>query len=100
MSDRMMTGKTVVITGATSGLGRVAAGRLAQLGARLVLVARNRAKAEAMVMPLRKKHPALEAEILIADLSSLGEVRKLAAELPDAAPRIDVLINNAGAIFM
>jgi len=94
-----MTGKTVVITGATSGLGSVAALRLAQLGARLVLVARNMAKAEAMAQQLRDRHPGLEAGIQIADLSSLAEIRKLAAELPRAAPRIDVLINNAGAIF-
>ncbi|MGA3306481.1 MAG: SDR family NAD(P)-dependent oxidoreductase, partial [Stellaceae bacterium] len=94
-----MTGKTVVITGATSGLGLVASGRLAGLGARLVLVARNRAKAEAMLRQLREKTPSLEAEILIADLSRRDEVRELAAELPRAAPRIDVLINNAGAIF-
>jgi len=94
-----MTGKTVVITGATSGLGLVASGRLAGLGARLVLVARNRAKAEAMLRQLRDKTPSLEAEILIADLLRRDEVRKLAAELPRAAPRIDVLINNAGAIF-
>jgi len=94
-----MTGKNVVITGATSGLGLVASGRLARLGARLVLVARNRAKAEAMLRQLREKTPLLEAEILIADLSRLDEVRKLAAELPKAAPRIDVLVNNAGAIF-
>jgi len=94
-----MTGKTVVITGATSGLGLVASGRLAGLGARLVLVARDRAKAEAMLRQLRDKTPSLEAEILIADLSRRDEVCKLAAELPRAAPRIDVLINNAGAIF-
>ncbi len=99
MSDGMMTGKTVVITGATSGLGSVASARLAQLGARLVLVARNREKAEAMARQLRDRHPGLEAEILLADLSSLAEVRKLAAALPKAAPRIDVLVNNAGAIF-
>ena len=99
MSDGNMTGKTVVITGATSGLGLVASGRLAGLGARLVLVARNRAKAEAMLRQLRDKTPSLEAEILIADLSRRDEVCKLAAELPRAAPRIDVLINNAGAIF-
>lgn len=99
MSDGMMTGKTVVITGATSGLGSVAAARLAQLGARLVLVARNREKAEAMTRRLRDRHPGLEAGILLADLSSLAELRRLAAALPEAAPRIDVLINNAGAIF-
>src|ERR1700691_1425008 len=99
MSDGNMTGKTVVITGATSGLGLMASGRLAGLGARLVLVARNRAKAEAMLRQLRDKTPSLEAEILIADLSRRDEVRKLATELLRAAPRIDVLINNAGAIF-
>jgi NAD(P)-dependent dehydrogenase (short-subunit alcohol dehydrogenase family) len=99
MSGGMMTGKTVVITGATSGLGSVAAGRLAELGANLILVARDRTKAEAMAMLLRNKHPGLEAEIHIADLFSLSQVRRLAAELLKAAPRIDVLINNAGAIF-
>ncbi len=94
-----MTGKTVVITGATSGLGSVAAARLAELGAKLILVARDRAKAEAMAIQLRDKHPGLDAEIHIADLFSLGQVRRLAADLLKAAPRIDVLINNAGAIF-
>src|SRR5208282_301333 len=99
MSGGIMTGKTIIITGATSGLGFVAAGRLAEFGARLVLVARNRDKAEAMLRQLREKHPGLEAQIQIADLSSLGELRRLAAALLQAAPRIDVLINNAGAIF-
>ncbi len=94
-----MTGKTVVITGATSGLGSVAAARLAELGAKLILVARDRAKAEAMAIQLRDKHPGLDADIHIADLFSLGQVRRLAADLLKAAPRIDVLINNAGAIF-
>jgi len=94
-----MTGKTVVITGATSGLGSVAAGRMAELGAKLILVARDRAKAEAMAILLRDQHPGLDAEIHIADLFSLGQVRRLAADLLKAAPRIDVLINNAGAIF-
>ncbi len=94
-----MTGKTVVITGATSGLGSVAAGRMAELGAKLILVARDRAKAEAMAIQLRDKHPGLDADIHIADLFSLGQVRRLAADLLKAAPRIDVLINNAGAIF-
>ncbi|MGO9786417.1 MAG: SDR family oxidoreductase [Stellaceae bacterium] len=99
MSGGIMTGKTVVITGATSGLGSVAAARLAELGAKLILVARDRAKAEAMAIQLRDKHPGLDADIHIADLFSLGQVRRLAADLLKAAPRIDVLINNAGAIF-
>jgi len=48
---------------------------------------------------LRAQHPGLDAKLLIADLSSLADIRRLAVELPKAAPRIDVLINNAGAIF-
>jgi len=99
MSGGIMTGRIVALTGATSGLRRVAAWRLAALGAHLVLVARNRAKGEILLQQLRDKHPGIDAKLLIADLSSLDAVRKLAAELPKAAPRIDVLINNAGAIF-
>ena len=99
MSGGIMTGRIVALTGATSGLGRVAAWRLAALGAHLVLVARNRAKGEILLQQLRDKHPGIDAKLLIADLSSLDAVRKLAAELPKAAPRVDVLINNAGAIF-
>ena len=69
------------------------------MGAKLILVARDRAKAEAMAILLRDQHPGLDADIHIADLFSLGQVRRLAADLLKAAPRIDVLINNAGAIF-
>jgi NAD(P)-dependent dehydrogenase (short-subunit alcohol dehydrogenase family) len=99
MSGENMTGRIVAITGASSGLGRVAAGRLAAMGAQLLLVARNRAKGEILLRQLRDKHPGIGAKLLIADLSSLGAVRQLAAELTEAAPRLDALINNAGAIF-
>lgn len=101
MSDgaRDMKGKTVVVTGATSGIGRVATERLAALGARLVLVGRNRAKGAAFLGNLRADHPGIDVQIHYADLSSLTEILRLAPALLAAAPRIDVLLNNAGAIF-
>jgi len=93
-----LDGKVCVITGATSGIGRAAAEKLALAGARLVLVGRDRAKGEETVERLKALRPGCEASVLTADLARLAEVRRLAAELA-ALPRIDVLINNAGAIF-
>lgn len=88
-----LRGKLVLVTGATSGIGLVASERLAQQGARLVLVGRDQAKGE---MALRR----VGAEAVhYADLSNLTEVRRLGTELLDAYPRIDVLVNNAGALF-
>lgn len=88
-----MDGKTVVITGATSGLGRAAAERLDELGADLVIVGRNPNKLERVQAELGGR-PALEQ----CDLSSLAETRDLAQRLSKRS-RIDVLINNAGAMF-
>jgi NAD(P)-dependent dehydrogenase (short-subunit alcohol dehydrogenase family) len=92
-------GKTIVITGATSGIGFETAGQLARQGARLVLVGRDRAKGEAAVASLRRRAPSLDVQVFYADLSLLAEQRRLAAQLDEALPRIDVLINNAGAFF-
>ena len=94
-----MQGKVVVMSGATSGIGEVAAVRLATLGARLVLVARDRARGEATLARLRAAAPDLGHVVRYADLSALGEARRVAAEIAAAEPRIDVLVNNAGAIF-
>jgi NAD(P)-dependent dehydrogenase (short-subunit alcohol dehydrogenase family) len=94
-----MKGKTCVITGATDGIGLEAGTRLGAQGARLVLVGRNRAKGEAALAHLRARVPGVVAEMLYADLSEQGEIRRLGSALLDAAPRIDVLINNAGAFF-
>lgn len=94
-----IAGKTVVITGATSGIGLATAEQLAELGARLVLVGRDPAKGEAALARLRRRAPSVEAQIHYADLSLLAEQRRLASVLNDALPRIDVLINNAGAFF-
>lgn len=94
-----MRGKTCVITGATSGIGLETAKRLAALGARLVLVGRNRDKGNAAVAWLRAEVPSVAVEMHYADLSSTDEVRRLAVAILDATPRIDVLVNNAGALF-
>ncbi len=94
-----MQGKVVVITGATSGIGQVAAERLAGMGARMVLVARDKARGEAALVRLRQRAPGAAHSIHYADLSRLAEMKRVAAEIAAAEPRIDVLINNAGALF-
>ena len=94
-----MKGKTCVITGASSGIGLETAMRLGALGARLVLVGRNRDKGNAALTRLRMAVPGVAAEMHYADLSQPDEVRRLGATLLGAVPRLDVLVNNAGAIF-
>jgi NAD(P)-dependent dehydrogenase (short-subunit alcohol dehydrogenase family) len=94
-----MKDKTCVITGATDGIGLETARRLAALGARLVLVGRNKTKGEAALALLRAQMPGVAVEIHYGDLSRRSEIVRVAAEILRAAPRIDVLINNAGAIF-
>lgn len=94
-----MEGKTCVITGATSGIGRAAAEALAAMGARIVLVARNKQRGEAMLTKLRDRFPLAEHSIYYADLLRLAEVKRAAADIAAAEPRVDVLLNNAGAMF-
>jgi len=94
-----MRGKTVVITGGTSGIGQVAAEKLAGMGARLVLVARDKARGEAALARLRDRGPGIAHDIHYADLSRIPEMKRVAGEIAAAEPKIDVLINNAGALF-
>jgi NAD(P)-dependent dehydrogenase (short-subunit alcohol dehydrogenase family) len=94
-----MRGKIVVITGGTSGIGEVAALELAQMGARIVLVARDKSRAEVTLARLRKRGPELPHTVHYADLTRLAEMKRVAAQIAAAEPRIDVLINNAGAMF-
>jgi NAD(P)-dependent dehydrogenase (short-subunit alcohol dehydrogenase family) len=93
-----MKGKTVVITGATSGIGEVAALALARMGARIVFVARSESRGEAMLARLVKAGPQ-EHTFAVADLSRLAGMQDAAARIAAAAPGIDVLVNNAGAMF-
>jgi NAD(P)-dependent dehydrogenase (short-subunit alcohol dehydrogenase family) len=94
-----MQGKVVVITGGTSGIGQVSAERLAAMGARIVLVARSKSRGEATLARLQEVAPSQAHSIHYGDVSRLVDLNRLAAEIRSAEPRIDVLINNAGALF-
>ena len=94
-SDESMDGKTCVITGATSGVGYEAALRLAKGGARIVMIVRNKDKAELVCKEIR----ALSAhapDYFLADFTDLNQVKLAAEAILENCPRIDVLINNAG----
>jgi NAD(P)-dependent dehydrogenase (short-subunit alcohol dehydrogenase family) len=97
--ERPMHGKTVVVTGASSGIGQLAAERLAHMGARIVQVARARNRGEVSLALLRAANPAAAHTIYYADLSRLSEMKRVANEISAAEPKIDLLLNNAGAIF-
>ena len=97
--ERVMKGKTVVITGATSGIGEVAALSLARMGARIIVVARSKARGEETLARLRSSAPDIAHALYVADLLRLPEMKRLAAEIAAAEPQVDVLINNAGAMF-
>ena len=94
-----MQDKVVVISGATSGIGRVAAAKLAAMGARIVFIARDRVRANDTLDELRAISPQAAHTAHFADLSRLTEMRRVGAEIAAAHAIIDVLINNAGAIF-
>lgn len=94
-----MRGKTVVITGGTSGIGEVASMALAKMGARIVLVARDKLRGEATLARLRDSAPGIAHSVYFADLLHLAEMKCVAAQIADHESRIDVLINNAGALF-
>lgn len=94
-----MKNKTIVITGATSGVGEVAAIRLAEQGAHIVAVARDATRAEATLAKLRKANPDQDHTAHLGDLSRLSDIKRVSREILETTPVVDVLINNAGAIF-
>jgi retinol dehydrogenase-12 len=94
-----MTGRVCLITGSTGGIGRAAALALARLGATAILVARDRARGEAALAAVRAASPAGRGDLLVADLSSQAEVRRLAGEVAARHSALHVLVNNAGAIY-
>jgi len=94
-----MQGRTALITGATNGIGRVAALAIAKVGYRILLTARAAGRGEAMAAELRQAG-ASDAIVLHGDLARQEDIRRIAAEARRLAPQLDLLVNNAGAFFM
>jgi len=91
-----MAGRTVLITGGTGGIGKATAIGLAALGARVAITGRDLGRAEVTAADIRLATGNPDVDTFAADLSSQAEVRRLAAEVLDAYPRLDVLVNNVG----
>jgi len=94
-----VAGKRVVLTGGTNGIGLAAAIELARRGADLTLVARNEARAADAVRRISAVSAGRVPDVMLADLASQSSIRRLADELLARYPRIQVLVNNAGAIY-
>src|SRR5215831_7445426 len=92
-----MNGKTCLVTGANSGIGKETALGLARMGARVVLVCRNQEKGEHALADIQRETRSSQLELLVADMSSFRSVCALAVQVAQRCPRLDVLINNAGA---
>jgi retinol dehydrogenase 12 len=98
-SAKLMHGKVCVVTGATSGIGLVTAETLARQGATLVVVGRNPERGAATVSRIQQETGNAAVELMVADLSAQAQVRRLASEIQHRFARLDVLVNNAGALF-
>ena len=93
-----ISGKTVLITGATSGIGLEASAKLAGMGAELVLVGRDRARGEAAVAAVKRRSGSTAVALMRCDFASLTQIRALAAEVVASRPKLHVLVNNAGSV--
>ena len=98
-SQALLTGKTVIITGANTGMGLETAVDLAKRGARVILACRNKEKGETAVSEVKKRSKSLNTAFVRIDLASLDSVREFAAKILEKEPRIDILINNAGVLM-
>ena len=95
---RAMTGRTVLVTGGTGGIGKATAAGLAALGARIAITGRDRRRADEAAAEIRAAGGP-SVDVFVADMSSQVEVRRLASEVLDALPRLDVLVNNVGGFW-
>jgi retinol dehydrogenase 14 len=95
----LMTGKNVLVTGGTAGIGKATAVGLAALGARVGITGRDRVRAESAAADIRAASGNPAVDVFTADMSSQAEVRGLAGEVLDTYPRLDVLVNNVGGFW-
>lgn len=95
-----INGKTILITGATNGIGLVAAHELAALGAQTVIVSRDPQKCAQVAEHIKQETGNHQVEYIAADLSTRAGVQHVAHEFKKRHTRLDVLLNNAGAIFI
>jgi NAD(P)-dependent dehydrogenase (short-subunit alcohol dehydrogenase family) len=93
-----MDGRVALVTGASSGLGLATATGLAQLGARVRLLARDAGRGEQARARVVERSGNTDVKVLLCDLSDLGDIRRFAAEFVAREPRLDVLVNNAGVL--
>src|SRR4051812_29783956 len=96
--EPLMHGKTILITGATSGIGLEAAVELARRGARIVMVGRDPGRTEAAVADVVARSGSREASPLLCDFSSQASIRALGEAVLARLDRLDVLVNNAGGV--
>src|SRR5579872_2029755 len=99
MTENNQQGKICLVTGSTSGIGKVTARELAKRGATVVLVSRSRAKGEATQAEIEQATGNQHVELLVADLSVLENVRKLATEFQRTHDHLHILVNNAGCAY-
>ncbi|GHO77888.1 short-chain dehydrogenase [Ktedonobacter sp. SOSP1-85] len=94
-----MSGKICIVTGANSGIGKVAARELAKMGATVVLICRSRDKGEAAQQEIKAASGSNAVDLLLADLSSQQSIRQLVEQFKKRYTQLHVLLNNAGAMF-
>jgi NAD(P)-dependent dehydrogenase (short-subunit alcohol dehydrogenase family) len=97
-AEGRMTGRTVLVTGGTGGIGKATAAGLAVLGAHVAITGRDRARADAAAAEIRTATGG-QVDVFVADLSSQADVRRLASDVLAKLPRIDVLVNNVGGYW-
>jgi NAD(P)-dependent dehydrogenase (short-subunit alcohol dehydrogenase family) len=95
----LMEGRTCIVTGATSGIGEVTAQQLARMGAHIVMIVRDEEKAQRVQQEVQQDTPGAAVDYLLADLSSMAQVRRAAESFRERFDALHVLVNNAGAIF-
>jgi len=94
-SNLKMSGKTILITGATSGIGQVSALELARIGATVIIHGRSKEKCKKTISDIRAEIPNANLDYLLADLANLAQVKAMVNSYLESYQRLDVLINNA-----